>query len=174
MIASIPPRVTLVLGGVRSGKSAYAESLFAELPRPWAYIATAEALDPEMSERIRAHQARRGPDWISYEAPTAITEVLMTKAAERPALVECLTLWLSNLMHLGSEVQKETELLVEALGVGSAPRVLVSNEVGLGIMPSNDLARAFSDQAGKMNQRLAAIADRVVFVAAGLPLVLKG
>ena len=167
-------RVTLVLGGARSGKSAYAEALFANLPPPWLYVATAEAGDGEMRTRIEAHRSRRGADWQTLEAPLDLADAMTSGAADRPALIDCLTLWLSNLMHAGRNIETETSRLIEALGSSRAERVLVANEVGLGIVPDNALARAFRDEAGRLNQRIASAADRVVFVAAGLPIILKG
>jgi len=170
---NLPP-LTLVLGGARSGKSSHAERLLTTLPPPWGYVATAEALDAEMRQRIDVHQARRGSGWISYETPLDLAGVLSGHAAGTPCLVDCLTLWLSNLMHARRDIARETETLVEALSKRTAPCIMVSNEVGLGIVPDNALARQFRDEAGRLNQRIAAGADRVVFVAAGLPMILKG
>jgi len=164
-------RVTLVLGGARSGKSAHAERLVAALRVPALYVATATAGDAEMAARIAAHQARRGEEWTTQEAPLDLAAAIA--AADRPVLVDCLTLWVSNLMHAGGDVAAEGERLVAALAASRQPVVLVANEVGLGIVPDNPLARAFRDLAGRLNQRIAAAADRVVFVAAGLPLTLK-
>jgi adenosylcobinamide kinase/adenosylcobinamide-phosphate guanylyltransferase len=162
------PVITLVLGGARSGKSAYAESLFSGEA---AYIATAEIGDAEMGERIATHQARRGKLWTTFEAPLDLAKVML--AQEKPMLVDCLTLWLSNLMLAERDIGAESEALLAALPKLAAPAVFVSNEVGLGIVPDNALARSFRDQAGLLNQRIAKAANRVVFVAAGLPLVLK-
>ena len=180
------PRLTLVLGGARSGKSRYAEALIEAAGVPSAlYIATAEALDAEMAERIRRHRARRaaaahGIAWETVEAPLDLVGRLADLARPkcdcargRPILVDCLTLWLSNLMLAGSDVAAETGALVGALPALGGPVVLVANEVGLGIVPENALARAFRDHAGELNQAVAAIAERVVLLAAGLPLVLK-
>jgi adenosylcobinamide kinase/adenosylcobinamide-phosphate guanylyltransferase len=174
MSDAILPPLTLVLGGARSGKSSYAEGLISALPRPWAYVATAEAFDEEMRQRIAHHQARRGPDWVQYETPLDIAATLSGDAADQPCLVDCLTLWLSNLMHAERDIARETSALVDALSKRSAPCIMVSNEVGLGIVPDNALARRFRDEAGWLNQRIAADADCVVFVAAGLPMTLKG
>ncbi|MFN0219599.1 MAG: bifunctional adenosylcobinamide kinase/adenosylcobinamide-phosphate guanylyltransferase [Hyphomicrobium sp.] len=172
MSSSISPRLTLVLGGARSGKSALAESLLAASPGPMTYIATAEARDDEMRVRIDAHRTRRGRDWTTVEAPVALVAAL--NAAEGPALIDCLTLWLTNLMLGSHAIAPETDKLIAALQARAAPCILVSNEVGLGIVPENALARAFRDEAGCLNQRVAAACDRVLFVAAGLPVVLKG
>ena len=168
------PRLTLVLGGARSGKSALAERLLTAGPGPWAYIATAQAFDDEMRERIAQHRARRAGGWVTYEAPVELPQVLRDQAASQPVLVDCLTLWLTNLMLGGHDVMAATEALISALSNRAEPCILVSNEVGFGIVPDNALARAFRDEAGRLNQRMAAVADRVLFVAAGLSLSLKG
>ena len=172
------PPVTLVLGGARSGKSAYAESLFAG-GRDVVYIATAEAIDDEMGERIAAHRARRGEGWTTVEAPLDLGAVVRARATKASGgtpgvLVDCLTVWLGNLTHTARDIDREVRSLLESLVAPSAPVVLVANEVGLGVVPDNPLARAFRDHAGRLNQALAARADRVVLVAAGIPLVLKG
>ncbi len=168
---ALPP-VTLVLGGARSGKSLYAEGLVAAQGRA-VYVATAEARDAEMAERIRRHRERRGAAWQTVEEPLELAAAIRDNPSGKPLLVECLTLWLSNIMEAGRDVDAEGRALVEALGGLEAPVVLVSNEVGLGIVPDNAAARAFADAAGRLNQAVAAAADRVVFVAAGLPMVLK-
>ncbi|WP_160000653.1 bifunctional adenosylcobinamide kinase/adenosylcobinamide-phosphate guanylyltransferase [Roseomonas sp. 18066] len=164
---------TLILGGARSGKSRHAEGLVARHAAPWAYIATAEAWDGEMRDRIAQHQARRDARWATIGAPLDL-EGALDQAGDRPALVDCLTLWLTNLMLGEHDVAAATIALEAALDRRAAPTVLVANEVGLGIVPENKLARAFRDQAGLLNQRLAARAATVHFVAAGLPLVMKG
>lgn len=161
--------ITLVLGGARSGKSVFAESLLAA---GGVYIATAEARDQEMRDRIGLHQDRRGRAWRTVEAPLELAEALL--ANQGPALVDCLTLWTSNLLLADRDAVQECDAIVAALQKRQGDAVLVSNEVGLGIVPDNKLARAFRDQAGFVNQKIAKAADRVVFVAAGLPLVLKG
>jgi adenosylcobinamide kinase / adenosylcobinamide-phosphate guanylyltransferase len=168
------PKATFVLGGARSGKSRLAENLLIGVPAPWAYIATAQAHDGEMRDRIRQHQARRQAGWTTIEAPIALSDTLTGAAAHTPALVDCLTLWLTNLMLGGHDVAAATNRLIDALAARTVPCILVSNEVGLGIVPDNALARAFRDEAGRLNQRVAAAADRVLFVAAGLPMTLKG
>lgn len=165
------PNITLVLGGARSGKSAYAEGLTTALPPPWLYCATAEALDAEMRERIAHHQKRRGDGWRTVEAPLDIAPVL--EAADGPIIVDCLTLWLTNIMLAGRDAEAETATLLSAAKACRAPVAFVSNEVGLGIVPDNALAREFRDRAGRLNQAVAGIASRVVFMAAGLPMVLK-
>jgi len=163
--------LSLVLGGARSGKSRQAEALLMRHPAPWTYIATAEAFDSEMSARIATHRARRDDSWRTVEAPIDLPARLAAEPG--PVLVDCLTLWLSNLMLAESPVPAATDALLAALE-RSAPTVLVANEVGLSIVPDNALARAFRDAAGVLNQRIAALADRVVFTVAGLPLFLKG
>ncbi|NBB82152.1 MAG: bifunctional adenosylcobinamide kinase/adenosylcobinamide-phosphate guanylyltransferase [Alphaproteobacteria bacterium] len=168
-----PEGVTLVLGGARSGKSRYAEELVERAPAR-TYLATAEAWDDEMRARIDAHKARRGAGWVTVEAPLALAEAIDTEARpDRAVLVDCLTLWLGNLMGAERDVDAEGRRLVAALDRARGPVVVVSNEVGLGIVPDNALARAFRDHAGRLHQAVAAVARSVVFVAAGLPLPLK-
>jgi adenosylcobinamide kinase / adenosylcobinamide-phosphate guanylyltransferase len=171
--ASGSARLTLVLGGARSGKSRYAESLVTALPAPWIYVATAEARDAEMAERIAAHQARRGAGWRTLETPRDVVGAL-TAHGTTPLLVDCLTLWLANALLASADVDAEIERLEAALEQASAPLVLVANEVGFGIVPDNALGRRFRDLQGLLNQRIAARADRVVLVVAGLPLTIKG
>lgn len=170
----IDARITLILGGARSGKSRLAEELAAERKGPLVYIATAEAWDDEMRARIAEHKARRDSRWRSIEAPLGIAEELQAVPVDTGAvLIDCLTLWLSNQMHAGGDVAAETENLLGALGAARCPVILVSNEVGLGIVPENKLARDFRDAQGRLNQQVAAAADHVIFTAAGLPLILK-
>jgi adenosylcobinamide kinase/adenosylcobinamide-phosphate guanylyltransferase len=162
------------LGGARSGKSRYAETLVEGAASAGTYCATAEPGDAEMTARIAAHRARRGAFWRTVEAPLALAETIGAEAqAERPLLVDCLTLWLSNLMGAGRIVEHEAETLCAALRAARGPVVLVANEVGMGLVPQTPLGREFRDAAGWLNQEIAALADRVVFVAAGLPLILK-
>lgn len=164
--------VTLVLGGARSGKSRHAESLCTGERH---YVATAQAFDDEMRDRIAKHRTDRGAGWVTHEAPLGLLETLRKiDAPGRAILVDCLTLWLSNVLLAGSDCQTHAEALVAALPELRSDVVLVSNEVGMGIVPENALARRFRDAQGFLNQRVAAAADRVVLVAAGLPLVLKG
>ena len=172
-MATSRSNLTLVLGGARSGKSRHAESLIAVGPPPWVYVATAEPLDDEMTARIAAHRARRGADWRDVEAPRDLPGALARNAAGGAVLVDCLTLWLSNLMLADADIEAETARLESALASMAAPVVLVSNEVGSGIVPDNALARRFRDAQGRLNQRIAARADRVVLMVAGLPLVVK-
>ena len=166
-------KVTLVLGGARSGKSRYAESLIAALPPPWIYIATAQSGDDEMAARIKSHRDRRGAHWHAVEAPRELASAL-AGCADAPVLVDCLTLWLSNLMLADANIDAETVQLENSLIAANGPVVLVANEVGAGIVPSYPLGRRFRDLQGMLNQRMAARAERVILMVAGLPLALKG
>ena len=165
------PRMTLVLGGARSGKSAYAEGLIEACPGPWLYLATAQAFDDEMIDRIAQHRARRAGAWRTRDVPLALPEAVA--ASDGPVLVDCLTLWLTNLILAEADVADATARLRAACAAARGPLVLVGNEVGLGIVPDNALARRFRDAAGRLHQQLAAQADRVVLTVAGLPLVVK-
>jgi len=168
------PAVTLVIGGQKSGKSRHAEALVAATGLAPVYLATAEAGDAEMAERIARHRARRGEDWLTVEEPLDLAAALGRVAApERMVLVECLTLWLANVIAAARPADAETDRLIAALGRVAGPVVLVSNEVGAGIVPDNALARTYADFLGVLNQRVAAVAGQVILVAAGLPLVLK-
>lgn len=168
------PHLTLVLGGARSGKSRRAESLITAGQPPWIYVATAQAFDQEMTARIAEHRARRAAGWTTIETTTDLPAV-MTKLAhsDAPLLIDCLTLWLSNVMLAGQDVTAACRALLDALAAAKGPIVAVSNEVGLGIVPDNALARAFRDAQGRLNQDVAGLADRVILMAAGLPLTLK-
>jgi adenosylcobinamide kinase/adenosylcobinamide-phosphate guanylyltransferase len=165
--------LVLILGGARSGKSRHAELLTSRHPPPWTYIATAEPLDDEMRERISQHRERRDERWQVIEAPHALAEAVQQAPSDQPLLIDCLTLWLSNRLLAGANLDEEIVVLLDAFSARSAPTIVVSNEVGLGIVPDNALARRFRDAAGAANQALAALADRVEFIAAGLPLRLK-
>ena len=167
-----PHRFTLVLGGARSGKSRYAETLLRSQPPPWIYVATAEPLDAEMQARIAEHRRRRDDRWQTIEAPRDLAGALRSVPLEASVLIDCLTLWLANLVISESDLETETQHLQEALAQMRAV-VAVANEVGCGIVPENALARRFRDAAGQLNQRLAAVAERVVLVVAGLPMDLK-
>jgi adenosylcobinamide kinase / adenosylcobinamide-phosphate guanylyltransferase len=170
---STVPKLTFVIGGARSGKSRYGESVIATLPPPWTYVATAEALDAEMAERIAAHRARRGPHWRTVEAPRDLAAALR-QCTTTPILVDCLTLWLSNHLLADADIDLEMARLEDTLAAAKTPIVLIANEVGSGIVPDHALGRKFRDLQGVLNQRMAARADRVVLVVAGLPLALKG
>lgn len=170
--------VTLVLGGAASGKSVFAESLieagFGNLWKSATYMATATAGDNEMTDKIAHHRERRGARWSTIEEPLELATALVNHAnADRPMLVDCLTLWLSNLMIADRDFATETRQLTEVMAGLAGPAVFVSNEVGGGIVPENALARRFRNEAGHLNQAVAATADRVYLVVAGLPQILK-
>lgn len=165
-------RVTLVLGGARSGKSRFAEGLAREMSGPKTYVATAEAFDEEMRQRIARHrQDRAGDGWLTVEAPLDPAAVIL--GAEGLVLMDCVTVWLGNLMHHGKDIRAAVGNLCDALAATHAQVILVSNEVGLSIVPENAMARRFRDEQGFANQRLAQVAEAAYFVAAGLPLRLK-
>jgi adenosylcobinamide kinase / adenosylcobinamide-phosphate guanylyltransferase len=164
--------VMLILGGARSGKSRFAETLAVGEKH---YIATAQAFDDEMRVRIAAHREQRGDGWVTHESVTDLPEILArVMGAERFVLVDCLTLWLSNVMLAEQDWRGAMEQLLTCLCDVKGTVVLVSNEVGMGLVPETPLGRAFRDAQGIVNQRVAEMADSVVFVAAGLPLMLKG
>ncbi|MGQ3675689.1 bifunctional adenosylcobinamide kinase/adenosylcobinamide-phosphate guanylyltransferase [Xanthobacter sp. TB0139] len=166
--------LVLVLGGARSGKSRHAEGLVQAQPGPWAYIATAEALDEEMHARIAHHRASRGEGWQTHDAPLLLADKLKTLPPRQPVLVDCLTLWLTNHLLANHDLEAESAELELALAAREGLTICVANEVGLGIVPENALARRFRDAAGRLNQRLAARAAQVDFVVAGLPMRVKG
>ena len=167
------PQLSLVLGGARSGKSGLAERLVTASGRPRHYIATAEAWDDEMRARIAAHRHDRGPDWVTHEAPRDLGPVLAGMPGDAVVLLDCATLWLTNVLLAEADVAAESAALLTALARCAAPVVVVSNEVGWGIVPENRLARAFRDHQGRLNQQIAAEAGLVIGVMAGLPMVLK-
>lgn len=167
----------LILGGARSGKSALAERLALATGHEVAYLATAQARDDEMAARIAHHRARRPASWICAEEPLALADALRRHAgANRCVLVDCLTLWLSNLLGDADPdcFERERAALLDTLPQLPGEILLVSNEVGMGVVPMGELSRRFVDEAGRLHQALAASCDRVIFVAAGLPLALKG
>jgi adenosylcobinamide kinase/adenosylcobinamide-phosphate guanylyltransferase len=179
------PHVTLVLGGARSGKSSWAErlaegALAGGAPRPCVLIATADTADiarqgdDEMAARIAHHRGRRGAHWQTIEEPVDLAAALRRHDDARPILVDCLTLWLSNLMLHDCDVAAAGDALVAALAETHVDIVLVANEVGLGIVPDNALARRFRDEAGWLNMKLARHAGRVVVLVAGIPMAMKG
>jgi adenosylcobinamide kinase/adenosylcobinamide-phosphate guanylyltransferase len=165
---------TLVLGGARSGKSAFAERLVRDSGLSPVYLATADASDDEMKSRIAHHRTRRGDSWRTVEEPLALIDVLTRESkAGHAVLVDCLTLWLSNLMHAERDPDIEARRLTRFLGVALHPIVFVSNEVGMGLVPETPLGRAFRDAQGRLNQAIASAVPNVAFIAAGLPLWLK-
>jgi adenosylcobinamide kinase/adenosylcobinamide-phosphate guanylyltransferase len=166
--------VTLVIGGARSGKSALAERLVVASARPRQVIVTAQAWDAEMVARIEAHRQARSPGWQVVEAPHDLPAALAAVPPGTTVLVDCITLWLTNRMLAEADLTAETAALLAALAAAPGPVVLVTNEVGLSIVPENALARRFRDDQGRINQRLAAAADCVIGVMAGLPFALKG
>ena len=169
--------ITFITGGARSGKSAFAEKLANDLSGKRAYIATAQALDPEMVARIEKHRKERGVSWDTYEEPLAVDDLLRKLSRTYDVvLLDCLTLWLSNTMaHTDSDgaVATRSGELVEAIRDFSGNCIIVSNEVGLGIVPDNPLARKFRDLAGMLNQKVAQAADEAYFVASGIPMKIK-
>ena len=165
--------ISLVLGGVSSGKSVFAEQLADSKGATKLYIATAQVFDEEMAAKVSLHQDRRGPDWNTLEAPFDIAGALSKPTAD-VVLVDCLSMWLTNCIFDDADIGKLTDGLTEAVLDCPKPIVLVSNEVGLGGVEANDLARRFALEQGKLNQRIATISDEVVLVSAGLPLYLKG
>ncbi|MBU4531065.1 MAG: bifunctional adenosylcobinamide kinase/adenosylcobinamide-phosphate guanylyltransferase [Hoeflea sp.] len=168
-------QITLVLGGARSGKSAFAERLVEQASPTRLYVATGQAWDDEMRERIASHQSRRGEGWETVEAPLDLSQALSVHARpDRPILVDCLTLWVTNLMLGERDIAQAFDGLSATLPGLKGAVVFVSNEVGLGIVPDNAMARAFRDHAGRLHQSIAGLADEVHFVAAGLPLKMKG
>jgi adenosylcobinamide kinase/adenosylcobinamide-phosphate guanylyltransferase len=165
--------LVLITGGARSGKSAHAERLVGAFAPPWIYIATAQALDDEMAERIALHRNRRGRQWQTLEAPLDLCGALARVPEGAPVLIDCLTLWLSNQMLAGNDPGIESARLVESLAACRAPCFAVSNEVGQGIVPEHALSRRFRDAAGLLNQNVAAVAAGVILMVAGIPLQVK-
>ena len=170
--------VTFLLGGARSGKSRLAQQMAEQQAENsgarLAYLATGQAFDEEMSERIARHRADRGPAWRTIDCPLDLPAALAREAVPgQVVLVDCLTLWTSNILLAGDDMKRASDDLIGALGTAGCPVILVSNEVGLGIVPDNPLGRRFRDEAGRLHQRVAEAATAVLFVAAGLTLRLK-
>nr|WP_093424330.1 bifunctional adenosylcobinamide kinase/adenosylcobinamide-phosphate guanylyltransferase [Tranquillimonas alkanivorans] len=168
------PKVTFVLGGASSGKSDFAEKCVGLADGKRVYLATAQAFDDEMEAKIAAHRTARGPHWRTVEAPLDLVTPLEALAADEIALLDCLTLWLSNHLLTNSDIEAETQRLLAAIDSVRCPLVVVSNEVGAGVVPDNALARRFRTAQGRLNRLVAGRADSVVTVMAGLPLALKG
>lgn len=166
--------LTLVLGGAASGKSAYAEQTIRAYARPKVYIATAQAFDDEMKDKIRRHREDRGDGWMTIEAPITLAEACLGVPPDHTILIDCLTLWLTNLMLAEADIDSAQTRLFDALDMRKGPVVLVSNEVGQGIVPEHALSRRFREAQGRLNILAAARSDRVVQVVAGLPNILKG
>jgi adenosylcobinamide kinase/adenosylcobinamide-phosphate guanylyltransferase len=162
---------SLFLGGARSGKSRLAQRATEALPGPWTYLATAQAWDDEMTDRIARHRTDRGAGWRTVECPIDLAQTIRT--VEAPMLVDCLTLWLTNVMLGGHDVARYGDDLIAAIGAARHPLMLVSNEVGMGIVPEHPLGREFRDEAGRLNQAVAAAVDRCWFVVAGMVLPLE-
>lgn len=168
------PSHVLVTGGARSGKSRFAEALVAGAGLEKVYVATGQAFDAEMRSRIEQHKQDRGSGWTTVEEPLALAEVLQRESRpDRAVLVDCLTLWLSNLMLEDRNIAEEVAKLGASLSFLRGPVVFVTNEVGQGIVPENALARRFRDEAGRLNQHIASLCERVVLVAAGQPVQIK-
>jgi len=165
--------LTFIIGGARSGKSAHAERLATAGAAPWIYIATAQAYDDEMRERIALHRSRRGEGWTTVDAPLDLAGAIAALPDGQPVLIDCLTLWLTNHMLADHDLEAECRGLADMLSRPRGPWFVVSNEVGQGIVPDNALARRFRDAAGRLNQQVATIADTVLLMVAGLPLKVK-
>ena len=165
--------LTFVLGGARSGKSRHAEDLVSVHPAPWTYIATAQAFDDEMRERIAMHRDRRDARWQSLEAPMDLAGTIARLPDGQPLLLDCLTLWLTNVILADADPEAASRTLADVLAEPRGPWFVVANEVGLGIVPDTPLGRRFRDAAGRLNQIVAARADTVLFMVAGLPMKVK-
>ena len=163
----------LVTGGARSGKSSFAEKRTKQLGSSLMYIATSEIIDSEMEKRVAEHQARRGSEWQTLNAPLKLTEALSETDGKGPCLVDCLTIWLNNLIFHNEDTIVATKELIKVLEQRSDPVVLVTNEVGSGIVPENALAKRFRDEAGRMNQIISQVADEVYLSVSGIPLQIK-
>lgn len=167
--------IRLILGGARSGKSRLAEQLADASGAPVTYIATAQAHDEEMQARITRHQADRPAHWVTLEEPLALADTLLSQQApDRCLLIDCLTLWVTNQLLDEADLQAERQALCAALENARGEVILVSNETGMGVVPVGELSRRFSDEAGWLNQSVAALADQVILTVAGIPMVVKG
>jgi adenosylcobinamide kinase/adenosylcobinamide-phosphate guanylyltransferase len=168
------PRLSLVLGGAACGKSAFAEGLVKAGSEKPTYIATSQVYDDEMAAKVAAHRAMRGEGWTTIEEPLDIAAALASAPADAPVLIDCATLWLTNVILGEHDLETAQRGFLAAIAAAGRPVVVVSNETGQGIVPENALARRFRNAQGQLNQAIAAQADLVVVVMAGLPLVLKG
>lgn len=168
------PKLTLVLGGAASGKSAFAEGLITKTSNCPTYIATAQVYDDEMAQKVARHREMRGASWYTIEEPVEVAEAILAAPADQPILIDCATLWLTNLILGEYDVAAHSTGLLDAIRKTSNPVVIVSNEVGQGIVPDNALSRQFRNAQGTLNQQIALEAELVTAVMAGLPLVLKG
>jgi adenosylcobinamide kinase/adenosylcobinamide-phosphate guanylyltransferase len=168
------PKLTIVIGGAASGKSGFAENLVMTCNSPRAYIATAQAFDVEMNAKIAKHKTQRGADWDTYEEPLAPWSILETIDASNIVLLDCATLWLSNILLGDHDLDAANAAFLDSLQKFNGSIVIVTNEVGQSVVPDNKLARAFRQHQGELNQQLAALADLVILVTAGLPHTLKG
>lgn len=167
-------KIVFITGGARSGKSSFAMAEASRINGKKAYIATAEALDEEMRQRIENHKRQRGNDWVTYEEPLKIAEVIKEIEGKYSAiLIDCLTLWLSNLFMNNKKIEREIESFCCSLSTVHCPLFIVSNEVGMGIVPDNELSRKFRDMAGLLNQKIASTSDEVYMVMAGIPAKIK-
>lgn len=168
------PKGTFILGGAASGKSEWAETLILSSDLPVIYLATGRIEDAETKNRVKVHKSRRDARWTTIEEPLDLTQPLVNLRADTPVLIDCATMWLSNQMMADADLNCATETLLDALRGCAAPWVIVSNEVGHGIVPDNKLARQFREAQGRLNIALAREADLAVMIIAGLPQVLKG
>ncbi len=174
MIKITLPKISLVIGGAASGKSKYAESIVMSSGLPRSYIATAQVYDTEMKAKVAKHKTQRGLGWQTYETPYAPWNALAEIDAPNAVLLDCVTFWLSNIMMDEQNIDKAKQNLFAGLQAFKGHIVIVTNEVGQGVVPDNALARNFRQEQGELNQELAAIADLVVLITAGLPMALKG
>lgn len=168
------PDLTLIMGGAASGKSSFAEKLVIQSKRPKCYVATAQAFDDEMKEKIKQHQIDRGPNWHTIEAPISVDQAISGQDSDGVILLDCLTLWLTNLLMSDADCDNAAQSLFDAISGQKAPIVVVTNEVGHSVIPETSLGRRFQRAQGRLNAQMAERADLVVMVTAGLPQILKG
>lgn len=168
------PKLSLIMGGAASGKSSFAEKLVIQTGLPRSYLATAQAFDDDMREKIEQHQVDRGPDWATTEVPIGLPQAVLQQPEDNIILIDCLTLWLTNLMLSDADCDKAAQALFSAIQTRNTPVIAVSNEVGHSVIPETSLGRRFQRAQGRLNAQVAAQADLAVMVTAGLPHVLKG